>query len=85
MSAIHFPAPCLIFAVLFSPLGVSFVSAWLTSTRWHCDIKPENILRTGGRFKLADFGETRILRSDPDEQPQAIITGGTMTYGKVYR
>ncbi|SPO07392.1 uncharacterized protein DNG_10086 [Cephalotrichum gorgonifer] len=48
---------------------------------WHCDVKPENILRTGGRFKLADLGEARIQMSNGDEkQPEAVITGGTRTY-----
>ncbi|OHE90942.1 hypothetical protein CORC01_13751 [Colletotrichum orchidophilum] len=49
---------------------------------WHADIKPENILRVGNRFKLADLGEAYIKLSNADNRRQgARVTGGTRTYG----
>jgi serine/threonine protein kinase len=34
------------------------ITLWLSSyaTRYHHDIKPSNILLSGGQFKLSDFG-----------------------------
>ncbi|KDN66944.1 hypothetical protein CSUB01_09145 [Colletotrichum sublineola] len=49
---------------------------------WHGDIKPENILRVNGRFKLADPGEGRMrlksIGTTGDQKTRA--TGGTRTY-----
>jgi serine/threonine protein kinase len=53
---------------------------WLS--RWHADIKPDNILIVQGKFKLADPGFATFIRankSDPD--PKTILLGGTTTYG----
>lgn len=55
----------------------------LTHARWHADIKPENILRVGDRFKLADPGEALFVIAQGESEPAgAFITGGTRTYGK---
>ncbi|KAI1775401.1 hypothetical protein F4818DRAFT_48219 [Hypoxylon cercidicola] len=53
---------------------------------WHCDLKPDNILRVGGEFKLADFGFAKFKPKYPDggappEELKSLITGGTETYG----
>lgn len=51
---------------------------------WHADIKPDNILRINGEFKLADFGFAKFERkSDGYDVPQSFIEGGTETYGKI--
>ena len=47
--------------------------------RWHADIKPDNILRVCGSFKLADFGFASFKRMDEE---RALLRGGTVTYGK---
>lgn len=47
-------------------------------SRWHADIKPDNILIVKGKFKLADPGFARFeKKSDKD---LATIAGGTETY-----
>ena len=46
---------------------------------WHADIKPDNILRVHGEFKLADFGFAKIQKSREDSR--AFLEGGTQTYG----
>ncbi|KAI0128203.1 hypothetical protein F4776DRAFT_199282 [Hypoxylon sp. NC0597] len=49
---------------------------------WHCDLKPDNILRVNMKFKLADFGFARFKRMKPGTIPsRELITGGTETYG----
>jgi len=48
--------------------------------RWHADIKPDNILRVGGSFKLADFGFAAFKGMDEE---RALLRGGTVTYGKL--
>ncbi|KAI1386093.1 uncharacterized protein F4822DRAFT_305220 [Hypoxylon trugodes] len=49
---------------------------------WHCDLKPDNILRVNGEFKLADFGFAKFKPTKlGDVQTKARITGGTETYG----
>lgn len=47
---------------------------------WHADIKPDNILRVGLKFKLADFGFAKFER-----KRQTILYGGTDTYGRYVR
>lgn len=61
---------------------------WLMLTyllRWHCDLKPDNILRVDGEFKLADFGfakfKPKYPHGAPPEKLITLITGGTETYG----
>lgn len=49
--------------------------------RWHTDLKPDNILRVHGEFKLADFGFARFKHRSKDK-PTEYIEGGTETYGK---
>ena len=49
-------------------------------SRWHHDIKPDNILRVNGAFKLADFGFASFGRMDEE---RALLRGGTVTYGKL--
>lgn len=58
--------------------------------RWHGDIKPDNILRVEGQWKLADFGfsEFELARSTFSGRvlsgplsPKILIRGGTTTYG----
>ncbi|KAK7914325.1 hypothetical protein PG985_012028 [Apiospora marii] len=56
---------------------------------WHGDIKPENILRVGGRLKLTDPGEAQMLpvRVDtlnPAQQPTILGLGGTRIFGCVF-
>lgn len=53
--------------------------------RWHADIKPENILRIGNKFKLADLGESRIQLVTSDSDPFEIVPGGTISYGSSAR
>lgn len=49
---------------------------------WHADIKPDNILRVHGDFKLADFGFSRFSEKvGRDSSPKQYIEGGTDTYG----
>ncbi|KAI1760751.1 hypothetical protein GGR53DRAFT_62938 [Hypoxylon sp. FL1150] len=52
---------------------------------WHCDLKPDNILRVDGEFKLADFGfakfKPKYPLGAPPEKLISFITGGTETYG----
>jgi serine/threonine protein kinase len=50
---------------------------------WHADIKPDNILRVLGEFKLADFGFSRFTpKNGKTSTPTEYIVGGTNTYGK---
>ena len=51
--------------------------------RWHADLKPDNILRVHGEFKLADFGFAKFKKRCPEKAPMEYIEGGTETYGKV--
>ncbi|KAK2764155.1 protein kinase domain protein [Colletotrichum kahawae] len=51
---------------------------------WHGDIKPDNILRVRGKFKLADFGFTRFKKSVIGEPQTTHMLGGTRTYGCVF-
>ncbi|KAI1335788.1 hypothetical protein F5Y15DRAFT_222823 [Xylariaceae sp. FL0016] len=48
---------------------------------WHADLKPDNILRVHGEFKLADFGFAKFKRKALDQVPEEFMTGGTETYG----
>jgi serine/threonine protein kinase len=52
-----------------------------TRARWHGDIKPDNILRVHGEFKLADFGFTGFA-SNIGESGLPLI-GGTSTYCEI--
>ncbi|KAF2811553.1 uncharacterized protein BDZ99DRAFT_518812 [Mytilinidion resinicola] len=47
---------------------------------WHADVKPDNILRVHGEFKLADFGFAKFKRKG-ETVPTEVIEGGTQTYG----
>ncbi|KAI1209587.1 uncharacterized protein F4807DRAFT_97731 [Annulohypoxylon truncatum] len=47
----------------------------------HCDLKPDNILRVDGEFKLADFGFAKFKPKNPGGVPKQYIPGGTATYG----
>ncbi|KAI8237573.1 hypothetical protein K4K54_012215 [Colletotrichum sp. SAR 10_86] len=51
---------------------------------WHGDIKPDNILRVRGNFKLADFGFTRFEKSDIGKPQTTHMLGGTRTYGMTH-
>ncbi|KAK7977786.1 hypothetical protein PG988_005276 [Apiospora saccharicola] len=49
---------------------------------WHADIKPDNILRVRGEFKLADLGFARFRMKDENGlEPRAGLMGLTETYG----
>ncbi|OTA58295.1 hypothetical protein K449DRAFT_397906 [Hypoxylon sp. EC38] len=48
---------------------------------WHCDLKPDNILRVDGEFKLADFGFAKFKPMNPGRVPKQYMRGGTETYG----
>ena len=50
-------------------------------TRWHADIKPDNILNIQGKFKLADPGFAKFVVKSKAEALE-VIMGGTMTFGK---
>lgn len=51
--------------------------------RWHADIKPDNILRVHGQFKLADFGYSKFAPvTDSKRVPTEFIDGFTDTYGE---
>ncbi|KAF4932675.1 putative serine/threonine-protein kinase MPS1-like protein [Colletotrichum fructicola] len=47
----------------------------------HGDIKPDNILRVRGKFKLADFGFTSFEKSKIGKPQTSSVLGGTRTYG----
>ena len=50
-------------------------------SRWHADIKPDNILLVNGEFKLSDPGFAKfIIRKTED--PREKVSGGTWTYGE---
>jgi serine/threonine protein kinase len=62
----------------------------LTQDRWHADIKPENIIEVGDKYKLADPGYAWFRKMEADDngvKPLASLRGGTDTYGapEVYR
>ncbi|KAK6824952.1 hypothetical protein PG987_012446 [Apiospora arundinis] len=49
---------------------------------WHADIKPDNILRVHGEFKLADLGFAKFrMKDETGLEPKTILTGLTETYG----
>ncbi|KAK0616720.1 hypothetical protein B0T14DRAFT_251520 [Immersiella caudata] len=48
---------------------------------WHADIKPENILRAGNTWKLADLGHSRFKLNLGKMLSKADYVGGTVTYG----
>ncbi|KAK2765345.1 hypothetical protein FQN54_008191 [Arachnomyces sp. PD_36] len=50
---------------------------------WHADVKPDNILRVHGKWKLADFGFAKFVeRAEGNkEDPEQYIEGGTQAYG----
>jgi serine/threonine protein kinase len=49
-------------------------------TRWHADIKPDNILSVKGKFKLADPGFAKFTKRT-DKEENVVLRGGTETYG----
>lgn len=64
--------------------------------RWHADVKPDNILRVKGKFKLADpgfatfelkeaFAQAEKRHAEAKKrQATTMIRGGTKTYGESY-
>jgi hypothetical protein len=50
------------------------------TSRWHADIKPDNILSVQGKFKLADPGFATFIPKK-DGIPKEHVSGGTETYG----
>ncbi|KAL8687353.1 MAG: hypothetical protein Q9224_005177, partial [Gallowayella concinna] len=50
---------------------------------WHADIKPDNILRVHGKFKLSDPGFAKFKKK-AETDPQEFVLGGTETYGCVF-
>ncbi|KAH7134990.1 hypothetical protein B0J11DRAFT_148979 [Dendryphion nanum] len=46
----------------------------------HADIKPDNILRIGNKWKLADFGFSDFVLAEGDKPPTFKVAGGTATY-----
>lgn len=54
----------------------------MMTSSWHADIKPDNILRVYGEFKLADFGFATFSDFRQAGQiPTSFIEGGTAAYG----
>ena len=51
--------------------------------RWHADLKPYNIVRVHGEFKLADFGFAKYTRKQTDKLPSEHMRGGTDSYGTI--
>ncbi|KXH25930.1 hypothetical protein CSAL01_04484 [Colletotrichum salicis] len=56
-----------------------------TFSGWHGDIKPDNILRVGNVFKLADFGFTKFKKNENSGPDAAHMLGGTLAYGSPER
>ncbi|KAK8107550.1 uncharacterized protein PG998_009563, partial [Apiospora kogelbergensis] len=53
---------------------------------WHADLKPDNILRVHGEFKLVDLGFAKFrMKDETGVEPKTILTGLTETYGKGLR
>ncbi|OAG42928.1 hypothetical protein AYO21_02879 [Fonsecaea monophora] len=50
---------------------------------WHADVKPDNILRVHGEFKLVDFGFTKFKKKGSQAIPMEYMDGGTQSYGTV--
>ncbi|KAK8134175.1 hypothetical protein PG984_006187 [Apiospora sp. TS-2023a] len=49
---------------------------------WHADIKPDNILRVRGEYKLADLGFAKFRKKDENGlEPSTGLIGLTETYG----
>ncbi|OQU97590.1 Protein kinase domain-containing protein isoform 2 [Cladophialophora immunda] len=48
---------------------------------WHADVKPDNILRVNGEYKLVDFGFTKFIKKESQAIPMEYMNGGTQTYG----
>ncbi|KAK8077667.1 serine/threonine protein kinase [Apiospora saccharicola] len=49
---------------------------------WHADIKPDNILRVRGEYKLADLGFAKFRKKDENgREPSTGLIGLTETYG----
>jgi serine/threonine protein kinase len=54
---------------------------WLIRYSWHADIKPDNILIVQGKFKLADPGFVKFVKSTGGT-PRELLPGGTESYGR---
>jgi hypothetical protein len=72
---------------LGKPRFTCFPVCSTNSTRWHGDIKPDNILEVQGKFKLTDPGFAKFVELDKskekiDSEPIAELIGGTQTYGQ---
>ncbi|KAI0023755.1 hypothetical protein F4780DRAFT_776381 [Xylariomycetidae sp. FL0641] len=52
---------------------------------WHADVKLDNILRVGDKYKLADLGFAKFerprVRKHPLEEAKTLLDGATDTYG----
>ncbi|KAF1997329.1 hypothetical protein P154DRAFT_565493 [Amniculicola lignicola CBS 123094] len=77
-----------IFKIADAIKEVHAVSLWTgrshrTYDGWHADIKPDNILRVNGRFKLADFGFAKFVETsnNVDRPPEQVLEGGTDSFG----
>lgn len=49
-------------------------------SRWHGDIKPDNILLINQRYKLADPGFAKFVAKNSTITAEEVIEGGTWTY-----
>jgi hypothetical protein len=49
---------------------------------WHADIKPSNILRVKGQFKLADFGFSKMVNIEAGKPITQVMDGGTLKYSR---
>ena len=61
-------------------IEVALEEQLLRGLRWHADITPHNILNIQGRFKLADPGFMKFIKST-NQTPKEVLSGGTETYG----
>lgn len=65
----------------------SYNSNYSCRSRWHGDIKPENILACGNLWKITDPGFAMLkhhteVKRDENGLPVVELRGGTETYGQ---